>query len=317
MASRKQKEQLMQTLRFTPRNITISLSGYGGEIVMGTVDPAVARYWQARDDFEEYATSWSMEDDFADVPEQFRFIQDGSWYECDDLAHSCGVEMSAGCWLNITDDLTGETLMEIELDPITLKSAGIEAEEFESVEVETRPGRAVFVGQNFEKGLFFQTEVEITEPFDPAQLKFGFSTYDGWRVCNSVSYRDEELDGQDAYSTTGKSSSYELYVGDEDELSEILDTPPPIVNIDVLEGEETQAQRLIDESELGPWHASDEYRPVHIGYYDCRYAAPSWPFTSPKVERFWWDGADWITADGKPLHLHVSEWRGLNHPVDQ
>ena len=316
MASRKQKEQLMQTLRFTPRNITISLSGYGGEIVMGTVDPAVARYWQARDDFEEYAVSWSMEDDFADVPEEFRFIRDGSWYECDDLAHSCGVEMSAGCWLNITDDLTGETVMEIELDPITLKSAGIEAEEFESVEVETRGDRAVFVGQNFEKGLFFQTEVEITEPFDPAELKFGFSTYDGWRVCNSLSYRDQELDGQDAYGTTGKSSSYELYVGDEDELSEILDTPPPIVNIDVLEGEETWAQRAIDESELGPWHASDEYRPVHIGYYDCRYAAPSWPFTSPKVERFWWDGADWITADGNPLHLHVSEWRGLNHPVD-
>ena len=298
MATRKQKEQLMQTLRFTPRNITISLSGYGGEIVMGTVDPVVARYWQARDDFEEYVTSWDDDEgNFADVPEEFRFIRDGSWYECDDLAHSCGVEMSIGCWLNITDDLTGETLMEIELDPEILDTAGIGVEEFESVEVETSSDRAVFVGQNFEKGLFFQTEVEIKEPFDPAQLKFGFSTYDGWRVCNGVSYRDEDLDGQDAYSTTGKSSSYELYVRDDDL---------------VLEGEEMQAQRLIDESELGPWHSTEGHNPVHLGYYDCRVLSTVWP-----EQRLRWDGDNWIMDNGDSMRLHISHWRGLNHPVDQ
>ena len=302
MASRKQKEQLMQTLRFTPRNITISLSGYGGEIVMGTVDPAAARYWLARDDFDEYAVSWSMEDDFADVPEEFRFIRDGSWYECDDLAHSCGVEMSAGCWLNITDDLSGETLLEIELDPAILKSAGIGAEEFESVEVETRSDRAVFVGQNFEKGLFFQTEVEITEPFNPAELKFSYSTYDGWRVCNGVSYRDEELDGQDAYSTTGKSSSYELHVGDEDEVDPV---------VEVLEGEETWAQRAIDESDVGPWHATEDHDPVHVGYYDCRVLSTVWP-----EQRLRWNGSDWIMDNGEAMRLHISHWRGLNHPVD-
>jgi hypothetical protein len=300
MATRKQKEQLMQTLRFTPRNITISLSGYGGEIVMGTVNPTVARYWQARDDFEEYVVSWSMEDDFADVPEEFRFVRDGSWYECDDLAHSCGVEMSAGCWLNITDDLTGESLMEIELDPEILKSAGIGAEEFESVEVETRADRAVFVGQNFEKGLFFQTEVEIKEPFDPAQLKFGYSTYDGWRVCNSVSYKDQELDGQDAYSTTGKSSSYELY-------TQCLDEVDPVV--EVLEGGETWTQRVIDESDVGPWHATEDHEPVHVGYYDCRVLSTVWP-----EQRLWWNGSDWIMDNGDPMRLHISHWRGLNHP---
>lgn len=303
MATRKQKEHLMQTLRFTPRNITISLSGYGGEIVMGTVDPAVARYWQARDDFEEYVTSWSMEDDFADVPEEFRFIRDGSWYECDDLAHSCGVEMSAGCWLNVTDDLTGETLLAIELDPEILDAAGIGIEEFESVEVETRSDCAVFVGQNFEKGLFFQTEVEITEPFDPAQLTFGFSTYDGWRVCNNVSYRDEELDGQDAYSTIGKSCNYELYTQDVDEVDPV---------VEVLEGEETWAQRAIDESDVGPWHATEDHEPVHIGYYDCRVLSTVWP-----EQRLWWNGNDWIMDNGDPMRLHISQWRGLNHPVDQ
>ena len=205
--------------------------------------------------------------------------------------------MSIGCCLNITDDLTGETLMEIELDPEILDTAGIGVEEFESVEVETSSDRAVFVGQNFEKGLFFQTEVEIKEPFDPAQLKFGFSTYDGWRVCNGVSYRDEDLDGQDAYSTTGKSSSYELYVRDDDL---------------VLEGEEMQAQRLIDESELGPWHSTEDHNPVHLGYYDCRVLSTVW-----SEQRLRWDGDNWIMDNGDSMRLHISHWRGLNHPVDQ
>ena len=300
MATRKQKEQLMQTLQFTPRNITISLSGYGGEIVMGTVNPAVARYWRARDDFEEYATSWDDDEgNFADVPEEFRFIRDGSWYECDDLAHSCGVEMSIGCWLRVTDNMTGKELLEIELDPEILDTAGIGIEEFESVEVELSPTQAVFVGQNFEKGLFFETEIEITEPFDPAQLKFGFSTYDGWRVCNGVSYRDEDLDGQDAYSTTGKSSNYELYVQGE--------------SVEVLEGEEMQAQRLIDESELGPWHSTTDHNPVHVGYYDCQVASTVWP-----EQRLCWDGTEWLMDNGEAMRLHVAHWRGLNHPpVDQ
>ena len=317
MATRKQKEQLMDTLRFTPRNITISLSGYGGEIALGTVDPATARYWIARDDFEEYATSWSMEDDFADVPVEHRFITGGDWYDCDNLAHSSGVEMSSGCWLTITDDMTGETLLETELDPEVLEGLGIGVAEFENIEIDTGPGRAIFVGQNFEKGLFFQTEVEITEPFDPKQLSFAYSTYDGWRVCHGVEYAGEELDGQDAYSTMGKSSSYQLFVSDEDdEALDLLDKADVKIvdhDIEVLEGEETWSQRVIDESELGPWHDTLDHDPVHVGYYDCRVLSTVWP-----EQRLLWNGSDWFMDNGDPMRLHVSHWRGLNHPaVDQ
>ena len=297
MATLEQKEHLMQTLRFTPRNITISLRGYGGEIVMGTVDPTVARYWQARDDFEQYASSWSMEEEFSDVPEQFRFINNGSYYEVDDLAHCSGVEMSSGCWLRVEDTETGQDLLCIELDPEVLAAAGIEAEERESVEVETDVDRAVFVGQNFEKGTFFQTEVEITETFDPTQLTFEYGTYDGWRVCNSVCYKGQELDGQDAYDTVGKSSNFELYVADD---------------VEILEGEETWAQQAIDEGDLGPWHDTADHDPVHVGYYDCRLVS-----THAAEQRLQWNGSDWIMANGDPTRLHVSQWRGLNHPVDQ
>lgn len=302
MATRAQKEELMETLKFTPRNITITLSGYGGEIVMGKIDAKTARFWDKRDDLTEYANKWEDED-FSDIPPEFDFIEGNMWFELDNLAHSCGVEMSIGCWLTVKDELTGETLLEIELDPDTLGNAGIEASEFEDVSVDDRkPDEGVFVGQNCEKGLFFETEVEITRPFDPRLLSFNYSTYDGWRIFDSLTYDGQDVDGQDAYSTSGKSSSFEVYVDSED-----------VTEFECLEGEEMQAQRLIDESELGPWHATEDTNPVHIGLYDCQVCSTVWP-----DQQLTWNGEYWVMSTGEPMRLHVSAWRGLNHPpVDQ
>ena len=44
MATEIEKQELMDTLKFTPRNYTITLSGYGGEIAVGTVDRKVYDY---------------------------------------------------------------------------------------------------------------------------------------------------------------------------------------------------------------------------------------------------------------------------------
>ena len=38
MATNKQKEELMQTLKFTPRNYKIEIVGRGGEIYWGKID---------------------------------------------------------------------------------------------------------------------------------------------------------------------------------------------------------------------------------------------------------------------------------------
>ena len=301
MATRKQKEQLMETLKFTPRNVTISLTGYGGEIVVGKIDAKTAQYWAQREDLSEYANKWEDED-FSDVPPEFDFIEGNMWFELDNLAHSCGVEMSEGCWITVTDCITNETLLETELDPMTLENTGIKVMEWENVDVDehTAAGQGVFVGQNVEKGVFFETDIVITRPFDPALLTFNYSTYNGWRIFDGLQYADEDLDGQDAYSTSGKSSSFEVYVAD-------VDTEE--VAVEILEGEEMQAQRLIDESELGPWHATEDARPFHLGYYDCQVCSTVWP-----DQRLLWNGTDWIMATGEPMRLHVSAWRGLNHP---
>ena len=297
MATRKQKEQLMETLKFTPRNITVSLSGYGGEIVMGRIDKATYDYWSKRDDFEEYATCWDADEDFPEVPEECRFIDNGSWYECDHHGHENGVEMSDECAITVSDSETGSVIFQSRLGIGTLIDQGIEVSEYEDIDVDDFPGEGVFVGQNLEKGTFFECEFEITKPFDLTKLEFTYSTYDGWAILDSLSYDGEDLDGSDAYSTSGKSSSYNIYWND------------PVV--ESLEGEETQAQRLIDESDVGPWHATEDHNPVHLGYYDCRVLSTVWP-----EQRLQWDGMGWCMDNGDPMRLHVSHWRGLNNPVD-
>jgi hypothetical protein len=44
MATKEEKDHLMEILKFTPRTYKIQLWGYGGEKVMGTVDKAAWDY---------------------------------------------------------------------------------------------------------------------------------------------------------------------------------------------------------------------------------------------------------------------------------
>jgi hypothetical protein len=119
MATQQEKELLIQTLKFTPRTYKISMWGYGGEKVMGTVDKAIWDYCNDNQvDLSEIA--WSDEDT---VQEEMGLDLDllpfppGSWYECDDMGHINGVSRSAGT-LQIEDE-TGNTVFEKSLDDIT------------------------------------------------------------------------------------------------------------------------------------------------------------------------------------------------------
>ena len=50
MATRIQKEALVEALKFTPREITITLWGYGGEVVLGKVSREAYKWWSLQDD---------------------------------------------------------------------------------------------------------------------------------------------------------------------------------------------------------------------------------------------------------------------------
>ena len=243
MATKKEKQELVEILKFTPVTYSVQVSGYGGEIVMGKVDRKIVDYFEENGiDLEQYASSWGEpgDEDYIEVPEDMQPFSQGSWYDCDNIEHCSGAEFG-GAWITVYDE-NGDEVWQAELNH-DLEELGCEIDCFCSEDIEdyTDKDTAVFVGQNFEKGTFFDARLELRAPFDPAKFKFTYSDIANWSILNVVEYDGEELDGNDGYSTTGKSSSYEFFTSDEEPAAPEEDVP-------VLEGEEEWASKAIDEN---------------------------------------------------------------------
>ena len=316
MASRKQKQDLIQALKFTPREIEISLSGYGGEIVMGRISEEAYDFWEGRDDLGDYATSWEGDFD-EDVPPEARFVDDGCWHDVDDLCHESGCEASDGSWLTVEDSLESRTLLECSTDLDALDARGIDTSNHSHVRPEEteESGTCVFLAQNFEKGCFFSGRVQINRPFDPALLSISWTDCDGWKIIGGVMYDGEDVDGQGAYSTTGKGMEFKVYrVERADDWDAVAELDKILEDIPLIEGEEIWAQEAID-SEPETWNGialtkwwPGDFQPVHRGEYEVFAQDARWPFP----QRARWTGRKWV-SDKK--EIEVSKWRGLSQPA--
>lgn len=206
MATRKQKEKLVTALKFVPHEIEITLAGYGGEIVMGTITEEQYDYWDEHSDQLDEFAAWGSE---SDIPEEMVIFDPGSWYDCDNLAHHNGVEMSHLCGLEIVEVDSQKTLLNSSLDTNELESHGIVTEEIAAVDPDNFPTPTyVFGGQSVEKGVFFSGRIELEKPFDLSLLKIEYETINGWSLVSNVYYNGEAVDGHGAYSTSGKSSDF-------------------------------------------------------------------------------------------------------------
>lgn len=318
MATRKQKQELIDALKFAPRDIDITLSGYGGEISMGRISEAAYEYWRDRDDLDDFVMDWDGE--FEDVPADARFCTDGAWHDVDDICHESGCEATESSWVTVEDLLENKSIFESCLDPDTLAKIGVDTTNHSHCRPsEDEPaGTCVFLGQNFEKGTFFSGTVRITEPFDPSKLSISWTDCDGWRLISGVEYGGEEVEGYDAYSTTGKGSDFRVYqVGSEEPDHPEAKSDDDIYDIGVLEGEEMWASRVIDEHdevarweghELTAWWTSDQI-PPRSGRYQV--ISGEWPFPSWAE---WTEKSGWQDEDGAVKDL--KSWRGLANPVE-
>jgi hypothetical protein len=311
VATRKQKKELMAALRFTPRDISIMLSGYGGEIAIGRISEAAYDFWKDRDDLSDFAYDWDNE---IDVPADARIFEEGCWYDCDDICHENGVELGSPCCVTVTDTQDSQELWECELEPSILIGQGVTVER--SGEADFGDAEYGFIGQSIEKGVFFDGTVRITRPFDPSLLKITYYDCDGWRLVTGVEYDGEEVEGFDAYSTNGKGSEFKVFevTRDDDEDEEESDNP---YNIGVLEGEEIWASKAIDDAveverweghDLSPWWPSTN-RPQREGRYQVLLG--DWPFPSfaEYSRRQGW-------RDGDEKLDNVVSWRGLSQPAE-
>ena len=216
MATQEEQQQLIDTLKFTPRTYKISMWGYGGEKVMGTVDREVWDYCMDNQvDLMDIA--WGDEDTVEDMGLDIDKLpfHPGQWYECDNLAHTNGVSRNAGT-LQIEDE-NGETVFQKSLEDC---DGGSEDSPVWSCQDEVwigqeEAGKVVFVGSSNEKGTFFEGEIELTQPFDIEKLVLGYDEIDGEELVNSVEYDGDEIDNFGG-STDGKSSDFGMYLVKED-----------------------------------------------------------------------------------------------------
>ena len=210
MATEEQKQELIDTLKFTPTTYTVTLCGYGGEIVMGEVERKVYDYFEENNiDLEEYVCDWDNE---MDVPEDLQPFPPGEWHDCDGIAHEYGADLDGSSWIIVTNK-DGDTVWESCLDRSDLERAGIEVDcNWETDLSDLEEGTVVFTGCSGEKGTFFDADIELTAPFDPSKLSITYSDVNGWQLCNGVAYDGIDLDNNGNGGTTGKTSSYEFEV---------------------------------------------------------------------------------------------------------
>jgi len=218
-----QHQELIATLKFTPRTYRVSLTGYGGEIVLGSVPRETYEYFRDNEiDVEEYAGGgwgWDDDEDSPEVPEEHRFVEPGSYYDCDDIAHESGCEFSDHNYITICDE-NGDEVWSCRLDLEELEKHGVEVEYTEEFMCCDRPDRentVGFIGQSVEKGTFFDGDLGLTAPLDLTKLKIYVYEVEGWELIANVTYGDEDIEGTDGYDTRGKSMEMKFYdTGDED-----------------------------------------------------------------------------------------------------
>jgi len=324
MATRKQKQELMDTLKFTPTKVRMLIQGYGGEAYAGKVDRKIYEYFkQQRIDIEEYAGDWDGV--FSDnVPRDMQPFSPGSPYDCDGLFHASGAEMSDLNSITVEEIDSNKTLWEHDCGYANLEDAGVTVQESGGGEildlVDGDIDQVVFWGGQGEKGCFFDTEFTLNAPFDPKKLTIYYENCDDWYIVTGVEYDGEELDGTGGYSTTGKWNENKWVLLNDEE-------PYDPVALDDREDEGLEWDSMpesactsetwdpaaeldkITEDMMTDWYPVD-VKPVRKGVYEVRNThTPVWPF--PATFRATWTGRTWKDSEGEKVE-GIIEWRGLN-----
>ena len=298
------QKKFIEILKFTPRTYKISMWGYGGEKVMGTVNREVYDYCLENCvDLTDIA--WGDEDTVEDMGLDIDMLPfpPGSWYECDDMAHTSGVSRNAGT-LQIEDE-NGNTVFQKSLDDIV--GGGEDGEPDWSCNDEawigSKPaGTVVFIGTSNEKGTFFEGEIELRQPFDIEKLVLGYDEIDGEELVNSVTYDDEDIDNFGG-STDGKSSDFGMYLVKD---SNSWETYSP---------EEKDWGHPPYGTSPSTWEKSETFKfnkvkPTLPGYYSC-----TWKHFGTTYGSAYWDGTqfgEWEYGKFNPITGEIVSWSGYN-----
>ena len=303
MATKAEKEELMEILKFTPRTYKISMWGYGGEKVMGTVSREVWDYCMENQvDISDIA--WGDEDRVEEMGLDIDMLpfHPGQWYECDDMAHTNGVSRNAGT-LQIEDE-NGNIVFEKSLEDCdgASKDSPVWSCQDEAWIGSKPTGTVVFIGTSNEKGTFFEGEIELKMPFDIELLELHYDEIDGEELVNGVVYDGEDIDNFGG-STDGKSSDFGMYLVKD---SNSWETYSP---------EEKDWGHPPYGTGPSTWEKSETFKfskvqPTLPGYYSC-----TWKHFGTTYGTAYWDGeqfGEWEYGKFNPITGEIVTWSGYN-----
>lgn len=301
MATIQEQEKLLETLKFTPRTYRISLWGYGGEKVMGTVSQESWDYCMEHQvDLSDIAWNSEAAEDMGLDEDKLPFPP-GAWYECDSMGHCSGVSRDSGT-VQIEDE-NGETVYEHELSNFDYNEPCPDMSCDDEVWIGSRKkGEIVFVGSSNEKGTFFEGNLELTTPFDIEKLELHYEEFDGEEIVTAVYYAGEEIDNWGG-STDGKSSDFVMVKLIDDEG-----------NFERYEPEEKdwghpETGTSPDSWEKSPKFDFKKHKPVHVGYYSA-----VWSHFGTTYGSLYWNGeafGEWEYGQFNP-QTNVDSWQGYN-----
>jgi hypothetical protein len=293
--SNPEHEALMETLKFTPRIYKITMWGYGGEKVMGTVDRSIYDYFRHRRlDLSDYC--WDS--DYAEennIPEDMQPFPAGSWYECDDMGHTHGVSRNAST-LQIEDE-NSEIVYERSIDEMSGEDDEPEFSCDNEVWIGEKPdGTVVFIGNSNEKGTFFEGEIPLTQPFDITKLTLQYDDIDGEDIVNTVLYDGEQIDNWGG-NTDGKSSDFGFYIAGSQKATGKWEKYSSMDDIEYV---------------MTDWFPK-KFKPVYRGIYMVKTSGKnSWTHQAK------WTGEKWVSSWTDPdnyndpsYEIKIKEWQGL------
>jgi len=301
MATIEEQQQLIDTLKFTPRTYTVSMWGYGGEKVMGTTTQEVWDYCMANQvDLSDIA--WN-----SDACEEMNLDEDmlpfppGSWYECDSMGHTNGVSRDSGT-IQVCDE-NGNTIYEKSLEECDGCDDSPELCCFDETWIGSRKaGEIVFVGSSNEKGTFFEGEIELTAPFEIEKLSLQYKEFDGEDIVSGLMYDGEDIDNNGG-GTDGKSSDFNMV--------RLIDDAG---NFERYEPEEKDWGHPEYGTSPSTWEKTQDFKfkkdkPTIPGYYNA-----VWKHFGTSYGSLYWNGnefGEWEYGKFKP-QSGVESWSGYN-----
>jgi hypothetical protein len=211
MATVAEKDYLIEVLKFVPTTYAIQMDGIGAEIVVGKVPTKAYNYFKKHKiNLNDYAHDGSGINQFdVNIPEDCRPFSAGEWFECDNINHSYGLEMSENSEITITTD-DNDIVWSHNLDFSDLEDVEVETALEEEIEINSRRGQCIFFGERVEEGNFGSYDLPLTAPFDPERLTLVYNHIEGRSILIGISYNHIPLNPSYDASTEFKAYAFSL-----------------------------------------------------------------------------------------------------------